>query len=124
MPMNYDEIKKITSRLRKNATPSEKILWEELRRRNLNYKFLRQHPIIYESIKNEHFFYVPDFYCAKKKLVIELDGKIHDFQKEYDENRTAVLRGKGLYILRFKNEDLSEMSNVIKKIEEVLAQLP
>jgi len=122
--MNYYEIKKIATRLRNYPTPSEKILWEELRRRNLKYKFLRQHPIIYESIKNEHFFYIPDFYCAKKKLVIELDGEIHEFQKEYDENRTAVLKGKGLHVLRFKNEELSEISKVIEKIKGVLESLP
>lgn len=122
--MNYAEIKKIATRLRNNPTPSEKILWEELRRRNFKYKFLRQHPVIYESNKNEHFCYIPDFYCAKKKLVIELDGKIHEFQKDYDENRTAVLNAKELHVLRFKNEELYEISKVIGKIKEVLEHLP
>lgn len=122
--MNYPEIKRIATKLRNNHTPAEKLLWEELRRRNLKYKFLRQHPVIYESNKNEHFFFIPDFYCASKKLVIELDGRIHDFQKDYDKNRTAVLEGKGLHVIRFRNEELTDLPRVIDKIKEILELLP
>ncbi|MFH0866472.1 MAG: endonuclease domain-containing protein [Bacteroidota bacterium] len=122
--MNYSEIKKITATLRNNQTPSEKLLWVELRRRNLKYKFLRQHAIIYDSLKNEHFFYIPDFYCALKKLVIEVDGKIHDYHKEYDRHRSEVLNGKGLHVIRIKNEELSDIAKVISKINDVLEKLP
>jgi very-short-patch-repair endonuclease len=122
--MNYSEIKRIATILRNNPAPAEVLLWNELRRRNLKYKFLRQHPVIYESNKKEHFFYIPDFYCDKKKLVIEVDGKIHDFQKEYDYNREQVLTGTGLHILRFKNEELKDMKSTVKKIIEVLEGLP
>ena len=117
--MKYSEIKKLASSLRKNQTPSEKILWKYLRKRRLKgRKFLRQHPIIYESNKSEHFFYIPDFYCAKEKLVIEVDGKIHDFQKEKDEHRDLILKDKGVKILRIKNEELENIENVIRKIIE------
>ena len=74
--MYYSEIKKITRKLRWEATPAEQILWRYLRRKQLcGRKFLRQHAIIYDSSGSEHFFYVPDFYCFKEKLAIELDGK-------------------------------------------------
>lgn len=122
--MNYSEIKRIATLLRNNPTPAEVLLWTELRRRNLKYKFLRQHPVIYESNKNEHFFYIPDFYCHKKKMAIEVDGKIHDHKKEYDNNRTAVLNAKGIHVLRFHNEELNDMKSVVKKINEVLENIP
>ena len=86
--MRYYEIKKIASKLRRNQTPSEKLLWSYLRNRQLNGReFNRQHPIIYESNKNEHFFFIPDFYCDKEKLIIEVDGEIHMNQIEKDNRR-------------------------------------
>jgi very-short-patch-repair endonuclease len=84
--MTYPEIKELTRKLKNNPTPLEQILWRYLRKKQLDgRKFLRQHAIIYESVGKEHFFYVPDFYCEKEKLAIELDGKIH-IQKEGIEN--------------------------------------
>jgi leucyl-tRNA synthetase len=78
--------------LRKNMTPEEKVLWQKLRNRNFHgLKFLRQHPLIYEEINGKPLFFVPDFYCSEKKIVIEIDGKIHEFQKEYDERRAEIL---------------------------------
>jgi leucyl-tRNA synthetase len=74
--------------LRKNMTPEEKLLWKNLRNRKFfGLKFLRQHPIVYDTINNKPLFFVPDFYCAEKRTIIEIDGKIHDFQKEYDKRR-------------------------------------
>ena len=90
--MKYHEIKVIKRELRSNATPSEKILWKHIRNRQLlGRKFLRQHAIVYDSNGDEHFFFVPDFYCAAEKLAIELNGKIHDFIKKKDANRDAIL---------------------------------
>ena len=53
-------------------------------------------------------FYVADFYCAAKKIIIELDGKHHEFgeQKEYDKARDFVIRDLGYKILRIKNEEI------------------
>ena len=67
---------------------------------------MRQHPVIYQvTIKGPDYF-IPDFYCAEKKVVIELDGKIHDFQKDEDEFRENILKDQGLRILRIRNEEL------------------
>jgi very-short-patch-repair endonuclease len=116
--MRYSEIKAIASRLRKEATPSEKLLWERLRRKQLNgRRFLRQHPIIYQRAGNDYEFYVPDFYCAAEKLVVELDGKIHLKTKEHDEFRDSILKHFGLRVLRIKNEELGDMDNVLNKIK-------
>ena len=84
--MKYSELKKITRRLRNNQTKEEITLWKYLSNRQLQgRRFLRQHPIIYDSNRKDVFFFVADFYCAEEKLVVELDGKIHDYQKEHDK---------------------------------------
>lgn len=116
--MKYPEIKEITRKLRNNPTNAEVRLWGYLRKRQLNKrKFLRQHAIIYDSIGNEHFFYVPDFYCSKEKLAIELDGEIHNFTKERDLKRDEILNDLGIKVCRIKNEDLKDIDSILIKIK-------
>lgn len=117
--MKWEEVKSRASELRNNATSSEVLLWNELRNRKLmGRKFLRQHPVVYDMNRdnNEMFFFVPDFYCASERLIIELDGKIHQFLKEKDEHRDAILKSLNLKILRFNNEDLNDIQSVLKRI--------
>ncbi len=112
----YLEIKNFARNLRKEMTDSERLLWQELRNRKLKRsKFVRQHPLIFETRGYFHSFFIADFYCAGAKLVIELDGKIHDFQKEKDFNRDEVIREMGLRIIHFHNEELEDMKTVLKK---------
>ncbi|NPA37921.1 MAG: endonuclease domain-containing protein [Chlorobi bacterium] len=116
--MKYPEIKAFATKLRNNPTPAEEKLWQYLRRKQIEgRKFLRQHPIIYQRSGNDFEFYIPDFYCASEKLVIELDGKIHEFRKEKDVFRDSVLRHYGLTVLRIKNEELEEIDNVLNEIK-------
>ena len=116
--MLYEQIKQTSRRLRWNATPSEKKLWKYLRRKQLNErKFLRQHAIVYESIGDEHFYYVPDFFCFKENLAIEMDGEIHKFTKKRDCRRDEILKGMGIRILRLRNEDLGDIEEVLKRIK-------
>jgi very-short-patch-repair endonuclease len=110
---SYNGIKLLARNLRKNQTSSEKLLWEVLRRKNLSgYKFLRQHPIFYRINNNWVEFFIADFYCAGLKLIIELDGKIHENNKEYDSERDLKLLKKGIYVVRIKNEELVDMNSV------------
>jgi adenine specific DNA methylase Mod/very-short-patch-repair endonuclease len=98
--------------LRKNMTPAETKLWYEYLR-NFKYPVLRQRPI--------HHFIV-DFYCAKLKLVIEIDGEQHYTVegKAYDEERTKILEGYGLRVIRFRNEEvMNDFESVCKKIESI-----
>jgi very-short-patch-repair endonuclease len=119
--MKYSELKEIARKFRNNPTPEEKLLWSYLRNDQINgLRFLRQHPIIYESVRNEHYFFIPDFYCSSAKLVIEVDGKVHDYQKDRDHHRDEILRAKGLRILRIKNEELKVIHKVLKKIRNVI----
>ena len=123
--MKYIKIKELARILRKNQTAAEKILWDKIRRRQVGgYKFIRQHPFIYESIDGEYYFYIADFYYAKKKLIIELDGKIHEKRKEHDQHRDDVLQGMNLHIMRIKNEDLKDIDDVVTKIYNFLKSVP
>ena len=102
--MKYHAIKKIARRLRTQSTPAEKTLWFYILNRKLRgRKFLRQHPIIYESNRNNHFCYIPDFYCREESLILELDGSIHAHQKEIYARRDLILQNKNLKVLRIKN---------------------
>ena len=111
--------------LRRNMTDEEKMLWNKLRGRRFHgLKFLRQHPIVYETIKNEPRYFIPDFYCAEKKVIIEIDGKIHEFQKAKDEKREDILIGLGFKILRIKNEDLVNIYAVLRRINDFIFDSP
>ena len=109
--------------LRNNATPAEKILWDEIRRRNIGCeKFLRQFPIFIVQGFGRKVFYIADFYCAKHKLVIEVDGPIHLLKKEYDNNRDIVMKEWGFSVLRFTNDDvIDDLDNVINNIDVYLS---
>jgi len=116
-------VTELCRQLRNNQTPAEKILWEELRRRNINgEKFLRQFPIFIVNGVGRKSFYIADFYSAKHKLVIEVDGPIHLLKKEYDANRDLVMQYWGFNILRFTNDDvINDLSNVVGKIDNYLS---
>ena len=117
--MKYHEIKKIARDLRKQQTPAEKLLWSFLCNKKLEgRRFLRQHPVIYFSSGNEHFFYIPDFYCRKEMLVVELDGPVHNHQKERDKKRDLILQSKSLKVLRINNEELMDIEKVLNKIKK------
>jgi very-short-patch-repair endonuclease len=101
--------------LRKVMTVEEKKMWEYLKNRPLDCKFRRQH-----AFKD----YVLDFYCHSLKLSIEIDGGVHKGQKEYDVDRTAVIKESGIYEIRFTNSEVnSSFEKVIKKLETHLVSL-
>ena len=104
--------------LRKNATLAENILWKKLRDRNIfQVKFRRQHPVD---------IFIVDFYCHEIKLVIEIDGEIHetDEAKEYDSSRQACLEQLGLTVIRFSNHEVKfNLETVIKSIMENVTEL-
>ena len=114
-------ITELARELRRNPTPAEKKLWSHLRNKQLNgYRFVRQKPLVYQQYNEKRYFFIADFYCARKKLVLELDGKIHDFQRQYDYNRDLVLEGLGIDTLRIKNSELNQLTVVEKKILRAL----
>jgi len=99
--------------LRRDMTPAEKILWQELRANKLGDHFRRQQVIA---------GFIVDFYCHKAALIIEVDGDIHDLQQEEDARREKILREMGLRIVRFRNEEVVEnLSAVVGKIRGLVA---
>ncbi len=107
--------------LRKNQTPEEKILWSLLRNRKLiGHKFLRQYVIVYEEINFRKNFFILDFYCANKKLAVELDGGYHIAITDYDILRDGILKQNKITVLRIKNEELQNQQLVLKKIVNAL----
>ena len=120
--MNYHEVKLISRKLRKNQTPFEKQLWKKIRDRQLDgYKFLRQHFIIYDRNGNDLNFFVPDFYCPKVRLAIEIDGGIHVYTQGYDKWRSEIIRAMKIEVLRFNNDELVEMERVLQEIRMKLS---
>ena len=96
--------------LRKAMTHAEELLWSHLKQKPEGYKFRRQHPF---------GPYIFDFYCHKAKLVIEVDGSVHESEevKTNDEIRQKAIEDSGLRILRFKIEQ------VIQEIEAVVNEI-
>ncbi|WP_167605036.1 endonuclease domain-containing protein [Maribellus sediminis] len=125
MSNNYSPISR-ARKLRRVMTEEENMLWQKLSgRKLLGLKFLRQHPIIYDRINHEPKYFIPDFYCAEKKLIIEVDGKIHDFQKQKDLYREEILKSGDLRILRIKNEDINNnLIGTLAVIKEYILNLP
>jgi len=92
-----NKVTDICRELRNNPTPAERILWQELRKRNaLGEKFLRQYPIFVGQGLQVKSFYIADFYCVKHKLAIEVDGPVHLLKKEYDDNQDRVMADWGV----------------------------
>ena len=101
--------------LRDNMTDAEKLLWLRLKQNQLLFRFKPQHPVD---------IFIVDFYCHSLKLAIEVDGVIHDYQKEYDSARSNELNNNGITVMRFLNSDVANnietVINAIKsKIEEL-----
>lgn len=104
--------------LRENMTLAELRLWNALKGKQvLNLKFRPQHPID---------IFIADFYCHQVKLVIEIDGEIHqdEEQLEYDIGREAELSYLGIKVIRFTNKEIfNNLPEVVAKIESVSSKL-
>ena len=100
--------------LRKNMTKEEKHLW---------YDFLRTYPVRFlrQKVLGK---YIVDFYCAKAKLVIELDGSGH-YTKEgeqYDQERTAFLEEYGLTVIRLPNTEVNKNFQGVCEYIDILVE--
>jgi very-short-patch-repair endonuclease len=103
------EIEAAARGLRRALTPAERVLWQALRNRQVGgLKFRCQHPV---------GRFIVDFYCPACKLVVELDGGVHDDRAEIDEARTQMLNNYGYRVLRFRNEE------VLRNLDLVLEQI-
>ena len=101
--------------LRKETTEAEKLFWEKIleNKKLANFKFTRQKPL-------DHF--IVDFYCSSLSLIIEIDGEVHDFQKERDRERDYLLEQKfGLKIIRYTNKKI--LDNIEKVTDDLIRRI-
>lgn len=113
--------KAVARELRRRQTRSEYIFWQAVRNRKLEgKKFLRQHPILIDYLGRETFF-VADFYCADSKLIVEIDGQIHNKQRERDSLRPFVINDRGMKVVRFRDEEVEmDLERVLKELRKHL----
>ena len=109
---NIPTMKSRRKLLRNNATSAEQQLWAALKGSQLGgYKFRRQHSV---------GCYILDFYCPEERLAVELDGDSHftDEAQEYDRERTKILNGLNIRVLRFLNTDVYD--NLVEVCARIL----
>jgi len=117
-PISWNLLIDKAKEMRHLPTKAEDALWGCIRNRKIDYKIRRQH------IVNG---YIADFICIEKRVIIEVDGGIHQTkeQKEHDTFRTEVLNNSGFFVMRFTNEEVLENPyRVAKHIKEQLNNLP
>ncbi len=91
-PRSSASVKGAARQMRKEPTRSENLLWSALRDRRLaNRKFRRQHPV---------GRFILDFYCHEERLAVEVDGPVHETQRQADGERQQILESMGIRFLR------------------------
>ena len=103
--------------MRKQPTRTEDLLWAALRNRSLvGRKFRRQHPI---------GRFILDFYCHEVRLAVEVDGAIHEFQRQADSERHQILESMGIRFLRLPVALVEQdLAAALAKIEQALTSGP
>ena len=106
LPYN-PKLKERATKMRNESTKGEVKFWcELLRKRKSGYQFYRQKVINH---------YIVDFYCAKLKMVIEIDGTSHKGKEEYDKNREGELNQLGLKLVRYADFDVLNNFHLVEK---------
>lgn len=107
----YTDPKKLdrAKQLRTQMTPAEKLLWQHLRNNRLNGLHFRRQQIIDG--------FIVDVYCHAAKVIIEVDGDVHQHQRDYDEARDRHFQINGLTMLRLTNEAVRD------RLDDVLSQI-
>lgn len=111
--------------LRKDMTSAEKVVWEKIKGRKIWTKFLRQKPLfLYEEIKWFPRYCIPDFCSLEKRIIIEVDGNIHEKEEIYnlDKEKEFLLHEKWYKIIRVKNDEI--YGNIDIVINKIIASFP
>lgn len=114
-PELWAKLKPLARQMRKAPTLAEAKLWQHLRCKQVRgIKFRRQFAI-------DRF--ITDFCSPAVRLIIEVDGPIHDQQQDYDAIRTEFLEAVGFEVIRFRNEDvLHNIEGVMEEIDAVVGR--
>ena len=115
---NHPVTKDFRRLLRHDETPTERMLWKYLRKKQLDgYRFRQQHGF---------GPYIMDFYCPELRLCIELDGSVHEGleAQQKDADRTAFLNEHRISVLRFRNEEVeTDVQSVLDSIRRYINNL-
>ena len=116
-PELWKLLKPLARQMRHEPTTAEERLWERIRNRRVNnLKFRRQHAI-------ERF--IVDCYCAEARLIIEVDGEVHQYSQEEDAVRQEYLEGLGLKVIRFTNNEIADqVEDSVQKIVRATNENP
>ncbi|MDP2704414.1 MAG: endonuclease domain-containing protein [bacterium] len=109
-------LKPLSRNLRKSGNLAEVLLWNEIKKDKLGYRFLRQRPI---------GNFIVDFYCSRLKLVIEIDGAAtHDSKIEGDKKRQEEIETLGIRVIRFMDKDVRyNLSGVMERVQREILRL-
>ena len=97
----------LAKKMRREMTYAERCFWNGVRNRKMHgLKFRRQQVI-------EGF--IADFYCNEPRLIVEIDGGIHETQKDYDKLRDWIISRNDITVLRFSNEEVVNQFDIVAK---------
>jgi very-short-patch-repair endonuclease len=111
----WDKLKTLAREKRHDPTPTEAIIWKQLRQQQSHrFRFRRQHPIGQ---------FMVDFYCSAAKVAIEIDGEIHQYTQDEDMIRQEYIESTGVVVVRFTTKQvLKQPILVVQQIIEVCQQ--
>ncbi len=113
-PVVQQRMLEIAREFRRESAPSEALLWDAVRRKQVKgFKFRRQQPI---------GSFVVDFYCDEAGLIVEVDGPIHKFQQAKDRERQDILESLGLTVLRLSADEVE--ADIAAAVSRIEAELP
>lgn len=109
---NREFLLEASRNLKNRRTKAEKRLWSGLKGNRLGTRFRQQ-----QIIGN----FITDFYCHEHAIIIEVDGGIHDNQKEKDQARDAFLKELGFMVVRFRNEQVfNDLKGILREIRSLI----
>ena len=105
----WEKLRPIAREMRNHPTPAEDALWQHIRREQINgMRFRRQHPVGQ---------FIVDFCCPQRRLVIEVDGSIHQYTVDEDALRQEFIECLGYKVIRFTNDEIfTKLRAVLKQI--------
>ena len=115
-PDVWDKLKPLVRQMRLEPTQAEQALWTRLRNRQLlGLKFRRQYAI-------DKF--IADFCCLENRLIIEVDGAVHQYTVEEDAIRQEYLESVGFYVIRFTNDAVAQnIGAVLEAISQTISNI-
>lgn len=102
--------------MRRNMTLAERCFWNAVRANKIDGMHFHRQQVIDG--------FIADFYCGDQRLVVEIDGGIHETQKDNDNKRETALKKNGLRIIRFSNQEvINNIGLVLQKLKNYVREI-